>query len=454
MDNEILLLELEQILQTLDTSYYLLAYTNFLYLNLNTYCNFNNNNISTDVIQPFYQPATQYTLNLSNNYSELINIPSISVLNYEDPRNALKNMFNTFHSNLRVRDIIDNNFNDEFSVYSLQTLVNFTIDQNIPLARKFIDLSQVKSGDVIKITQFVSTTFDQQFDFYSFNNNAPTNNIFFEIIINKTSRNWLLINKYSLNNSEKEILIKENSNLIVKNVDYKSVRINGKVKEFKIITLELCDDLDLLNPIVQVKILKYSGFNKFDNVLQSALIMKTLNYVFNEHFDKPYAEMSCRYLSADSFKTFNVINTDGSSSSKIIHKNNHSLAHAVCVACWIQLFCLQHQKYKIKTEKYYSLASDHNFIMKTVLASIFMISGRESEAGANVGKATPEQFRKDCPGLIMDPSPYERYLIASAKNFEIYVNLPIIKSLNLFSEQEIIEYKLCLVYYYYIFLIN
>ena len=69
--------------------------------------------------------------------------------------------------------------------------------------------------------------------------------------------------------------------------------------------------------------------------------MKTLNYVFNEHFNKPYAEMSCKYLSADSFKIFNVINTgDSIASPKFIHKNNHSLAHTVRVTMWIQLMAM------------------------------------------------------------------------------------------------------------------
>ncbi len=90
-----------------------------------------------------------------------------------------------------------------------------------------------------------------------------TNNIInhIEKIRAKNNKNWIIIDKYSINSQESEILLKQNSIFFIEKIDYKVVNIDGKKKEYKIITLEICNDVDffenklLIKKIYKIKIL-------------------------------------------------------------------------------------------------------------------------------------------------------------------------------------------------------
>jgi hypothetical protein len=139
----------------------------------------------------------------------------------------------------------------------------------------------------------------------------------------------------------------------------------------------------------------------------------------------------------------------GNSINDTIYKYNHALAHTVRVASWIQLLYYQDRNYNSNFfQAINSLTRDMEFRMNICIASLFMITGRESEAGFST-RYTDEDLTRDCPGI--QPNPYYRYKTASANNFKLYVNSPEIKDLQLFTEEDIEDYTYCLKYYSYIY---
>jgi hypothetical protein len=428
-----LLSEFDNILYDLDKkdlNYYVLQYTGPIYRELNLYCNYINNKIDTTHIKSY--TTSTFPIWVCNKTIILNNRTNT----YSDTILKINNLYDDYHNDPRIINI-KNNLKDSFYIYSLQTVTNLTQMDNL-LNRSFIDLTYIKPGDIIEISQYISGTMDLQFNFSSFNN-VPTNNIFYKIKINKNNNKWIIINEYSIVPSEAEILIKQGSIFIIQSIDYEVVHINSDVKEYKIITLELCDDTNM--DILKKKILISNGFKPLDNVLKSSLFIETAKYVYEKHFKHAYKESNCKYLTAEPSMQINVIDVKGNSINKTIHKNNHSLAHSIRVACWIQLLYLHNKLYNDDN------TIDHIFLIKTCIASLFMISGRESEADVNTKNIDQNDFERDCPGI--DLNPYERYLKASANNFETYVTT--IQDLNLFSQEEIFDYKYCLEYYYYIF---
>jgi len=435
IDKNRFLFEFDNILYDLDKinlNYYVLQYTGPIYRKINLYCNYINNKIDTTNIESY---NTSTFVNPIRFYNILINLDA-RTNTYSETILQINNLYDNYHNDPRIINM-KNNLKDSFYIYSLQTVTNLTQMDNL-LNRSFIDLTYIKPGDIIEISQYISGTMDLQFDFSSFNN-VPTNNIFYKIKINKNNNKWIIINKYSMEPSEAEILIKQGSIFIIQSIDYEVVRINSDVKEYKIITLELCDDTNM--DILKKKILISNGFKPLDNVLKSSIFIETAKYAYEKHFKHAYKESNCRYLTAEPSIPINITDINGNSINETIHKNNHSLAHSIRVACWIQLLYLHNKLYNDDN------TIDHIFLIKTCIASLFMITGRESEADVSTKDIDRNDFERYCPGI--DFNPYERYLKASANNFETYVRT--IQDLNLFSEEEIFDYKYCLEYYYYIF---
>jgi hypothetical protein len=417
-----------------DSKYYIIQYTDDLYKNLNVYCNYVCNNIQITNMDPYkYENKNLSYKNILGNINISINVET---MDYNDIILVINNIIDNYNNNQQVIQN-KNKLLDVFYTYSLQVVTNFSQMDNL-FNRSLIDLSYIKPGDVIEINQYLSTTFNNQIDFYNFDLNSPTNSIFYKIEINKNNKRWMFINKYSRYSIENEILIKQGSIFIIKSIDYETVYFTNYSKEYKIITMELCDDLDI-DEVVEKKILEINGFKPLDNILKSALFIKSAKYVYDTYFSKPYSESDCIHMGLEKELPVQINYLNGNIENKIIYRYNHSLAHAIRVACWIQLLYLQDIYY------YDNSYISHEFLMKTCIASLFMISGRESEVGFSTGDID-EDIKRDCEKI--QPDPYNRYLEASANNFQKYINE--IK-LNLFSYEDIEDYMYCLRYYYYIY---
>jgi hypothetical protein len=393
LEQERLLGESYKVIKDLDKDkQYVKQYTYRLYRDLNIYCNYIFNNIPTDTYQD---------------------------RNYDDIIATINNIYTLYHQDSRIYQI-KRKLKPYFYIYSSQLITNFT--QMDKLAnRSFIDLSYIKQGDIIQINQYLSGTFNSKFDFSFFVKNTPSNRIFFKIKINKFYTNWIILNEYSEIPQESEILLKQNSIFFIESIDYQVVDIDGIKKEYKIITLELCDvnyyQGNQMYDLITLKLLKLYGFNKFDNILKAPLFIKSLKHVYDTYFTIPYKESHlCKHFSIEAEMEVTIVDNMGNSSQVIIYKYNHALAHTVRVACWIQLLYLQDRLYNELDITIF----DQKFLMKTCIASLFMISGRESEAGFDT-KVSKTTLKVDCPDI--EPNAYQRYLAESANNFEKYIKL-------------------------------
>jgi hypothetical protein len=417
-----------------NNNHYILRYTSTFYQHLNLYCSYINNDLPIH-IKPIKNDAFTKIITLSNGKKINCNVKELIIKppDYEQVCKEIDDIFIKINKDNDFKDIRDN-INDTFEVYSLNDINSFTQIDNI-LSKSLNNFNYTKKGDMILIDQYLSTTFNNKLNFLDFFENK-FNPVLFKIIINKNNNKWLFLNKYSSMNNESEILIKRNSIFIVKDVNFVSIKLESEDKFIKILTLELCDfditDYDNVKFTNSIrKLLTFNGFNKYDNILESPLCLKTLNYVYDNFFRNEFKESWCKPLSIEA--SLEVI-IDGKPFS--IPKCNHSLAHAVRVLCWVQLFCLQEEKYE---GIFYNLSQDQNFVFKTCIASIFMISGRESEAGFGI------EYNGECEGI--EPNPYNRYLIASANNFVKYVKDEIS---YIYTDPEIEDYKFCLIYYFYV----
>jgi hypothetical protein len=443
--------ELEDIIAEYDALgnyYYFLQFSDKLSRNLNIFCYYWYNFINLVVDDYIYNNSTV----IKNVLDKYISF-NVKTINYKHVMDTMNNIYNDYHSDSRII-LIKNEMNDIFNVYSLQHITNFTMMDGL-VNRSFIDLSYIKEGDIIQINQYLSTSFNPTVDFFPFLSDTPANRILLKIQINKNNRNWILINRYSEHPTEFEILLKENSIFIIKRIDYGVVSIKNEngddiKKEYKIISLEICDDLDPIeNKLLINKVLNTLPTHISYHILKAPLFIKVLKYVYTTYFTKPYTESHCIYFDYDNelpcaFTDYMENEYDG-----IIYKYNHALPHTVRVACWIQLLYLQDIIYNSNLfgPRTNSVMNKY-FVLKTCIASIFMISGRESEAGFSTSY-TDEDLTRNCPGI--QPNPYNRYKTASANNFKVYVNLLEIKELNVFTEEEIEDYTYCLKYYSYIY---
>jgi hypothetical protein len=422
-----------------DDNYYILQYTQTLFRSLNTYCCYINNNINILPDLSYHSRATDKEIILSNRTNIMCSIKEMNIINdFNDVCNRIDSIYDNIHTNA----IYKQHIKDEFTVYSLNEIINFN---KMECRLSFLNLSYVKTGDYIMIDQYLSTTFNNNFDFEPFYT-TKTNPVLLKINIKKNNNRWLFINKYSFVQTESEILIKRNSVFIITNIGYINIRIRRRIKSIKLVTLELSDfdmnDRGGLNERLKIST-KINGMNKYDNILKSSLCIKTLHYVYDTLFTRPYQDsLICRDLDIESSMTVNVIHIDGTRNDYTIQRPNHSLNHVVRVVCWIQLVCYQIIKYQ-NTSPHYVFVNNHEFIMKTCIASIFMITGRESEASFS----TPIN-RTTCDRLAAG-HPYTRYFKASSENFKTYIEANRI-TFSLFTDEDIINYAYCLQYYYYI----
>jgi hypothetical protein len=446
-----ILTNLERIVCTHDSANnnYILSYTLTLSKQLNVYCSYISNFINPAVVGDSNRDLSTKTILFQDNTEQEIHLTQLNLThaNYGDVCQSMDNVFNSVHNDpLFNQELI--NLNDEFIVYSLQELLSFCQIDRI-LGRSYIDTSLIKKGDIIEISPYISTTLNPQTQLGEF---YKKNSTLFKIKINKNIKRWLLLNNYSYIPDESEVIIQRGSIFIIENIEYSMIDITrydetGEV-EIKIITLILTDNdsQSFLTQDIIDKTLLVSGMEKYDNVLESNLFLKTINYVYDTHLRHPYKDaiLCPTHLNVGGTATsidFDVY-YDNTVERRTIHRNNHGLAHTIRVACWIQLLCLAKEKYFTDNDIHYQFASNHLFILKTCIASTFMISGRESEVGVGIS-ATRDQ----CPNVDFgtDGSLYLKYKRASADNFKTYMLK--IQRLNLFTQAEIDSYVKCLIFY-------
>jgi len=457
-DSELEIINLQNIIAALDevgNYYYFLQYTGALSQPLNTYCLYLFNDIKEDV-ERYRKIGVDISINVyidDDLTKRTIAFKVPDTFTYNHAMLTMNDIYDKYHKHPGINRI-KNVLAEDFYVYSLQHITNFTMMDGL-LNRSFIDLSHIKEGDVIQISQYLSTSFNSRYNFLPFLSDTPANRVFLKIKINKNNKNWIFLNKYSKYTKEYEILLKQNSIFIVKSINYEIVTIINQndveiKKEYKIITLEISNDINLFeNNLLIKKVLTTLPIEFFYNILKSPLFIKVLKYVYNTYFRKPYTESNCMYFSEDQILNCEYQDDIGNSINDIIYKYNHALAHTVRVASWIQLLYCQDRNYNSEFFRPINrLVRNPKFRMKICIASLFMITGRESEAGFST-RYNDEDLTRNCPGI--QPNPYYRYKSASANNFKLYVNLPEIKELELFTEEDIEDYTYCLKYYSYIY---
>lgn len=124
-------------------------------------------------------------------------------------------------------------FLDTFWLYRFHSICMFDdVDGRI------FDTSSFTPNTILSIPYFMSTSFSPYFEFESLLKN---NTVLLKILVNKSSNNWLFLNNYSHYPQEHEILLNKGIYLHVKNIEYKNIMVAGRVRDIKVVIVELLD---------------------------------------------------------------------------------------------------------------------------------------------------------------------------------------------------------------------
>jgi hypothetical protein len=308
----------------------------------------------------------------------------------------IDSVFDHFHDNIGNLELTDqenallganslgmniiNYISDVFTVYTLQLGYNYLINN-----AEYKNISNMKSGDIFIISQYISTTWGNTTDLGGFYDSVKT---LFRISINKNNRNWLFLNRYSSIPREAEILLRRGSQFIIKNIDTTIINFNGARNEIKVVDLELLNNDNIIENIS--KIYNYSGTsNYYDNPLKSFLFVQSAEYIYQHHLRVAYSDppLVRTLVTTDCsgnkmFKDENLIiniRTGPNNYQHTLNRPNHGLSHTIRVCGAIYYFALLLLKYdptlaNIITPK---------FLLQITTAGLFLISGRDSEMGLN-----------------------------------------------------------------------
>lgn len=219
--------QLETLLKNNDVSKNVLNYTGSLYGTINDYCQYTHFNLNVDnLLQPN---------NLTNN--DMINITDdISSIIYKT---------NTSYGPFL------NNFKDEFILFRAQNFICF----NSPNGDIF-NPGSVKIGDIIYIPYYQSTSYSTNF---SFSNFVRNNTFFFRIKINKNSKKWIFVNKYSQYPEEKEIILDKNVCLYVTGIQYSPIKLfDNNIRDVMFVDVTL---FDTFNDITNANLINQPNHN-------------------------------------------------------------------------------------------------------------------------------------------------------------------------------------------------
>lgn len=435
-----------------------------LYRPLNIFCVYVKNGLilETETIEEYNVPAQSIIINFSDTRPPITVEMKAAVYNYTNYSSVctkLNNCFDGFHDKMKATNHYDA-LNDVFNVYSSQIIYNYmALDSKNMI---YSGISYLKSGDVICIPQYLSTTYNQYASIHNFVKHHST---ILKIHINKTNRRWLFIGNYSRYPVEYEILLKQCCVFSVIGISTNLIETNHIIKEYNVINLELLDiDIetqtpDIITSIMIDKMLLFSGrFNLYDNILLSSVFSFCAEYVYTKYLSKPFADSAQFLIDIGDTELCNDkmilvdvvhhVNVNGTIIS--INRPNHGLAHTLRVCAWIYLYtlnCIKHKQFPEITSDI-----DQNFILQLCVAGLFLVSGRESEAGTN---RSGENDYSNC-GLDEAKVKYYNnlkpvYTKKSAENFRTTCNDHLFRNSKLFLNPDDVElFAYCIEYQYYI----
>jgi hypothetical protein len=227
------------------SSYAVYFYIMDLYLLLDTYCVYIENNIRIDSIAPYINnQQLDITITLPNGILYTIKLPEFNYTYDSICANIDKIISRT---NRKYDKTV---INEQFYVYSFQLLYGVNIINKI-----ILNVSDFKIGDIIQLQHYVSTLLNKDAKIYE----APNKNILFKIKINKNSKCWIYLSAYSNKPTRNTILLQRNSYFVI-----------DKISTFKHLEQEL--------PLFEVSL--------FDTLEPS--IVHSNECVINDNFRYPF----------------------------------------------------------------------------------------------------------------------------------------------------------------------
>ena len=226
----------EKIVSNYDVNRYILYYTGGGYTPIGTICDYNhfmlNNQIRLVDIEYnnkliTFSNGTNFVVTYNETVSDLAKLNAV-VRSIDNTITRIRND-PEYEKNLEI-------VADEFYVYRMQNYMCI----NSPNGDQF-NLSTIKSGTLIYIPRFLSTSFSTSYNYNSF---VMANTFLYRIKVKKSSKKWIILNKYSEYPSESEILLNMDCYFVVKGLDNVPIKLSNDVRDIKVLDVVLCDTLD------------------------------------------------------------------------------------------------------------------------------------------------------------------------------------------------------------------
>ena len=169
---------------------------------------------------------------------------------------------------------------DEFIVYRMQNFMCI----NSPTGDQF-NVSIIKPNNILYMPRFLSTSFTTNYNYFSF---LKTNTFLFRIRIKKSSKRWIVLNRYSEHPNEAEILLNRNCFFVVLEKNDYPLNLGGQLRDITVIDLLLCDDMveamaAVDNPTIKILNMNDEDYEKTQsNVVQLSKSGKTTPTYFDQ----------------------------------------------------------------------------------------------------------------------------------------------------------------------------
>jgi len=453
IDNNNAIELLHKIIFRIDNLNYILHYTGNLYLSLNTYSIYKFSNIDA-------RSADEYNFNSrpfiipsfigGNDLNKQVDSITIHGRDFDNVINEITRVYTTYHTDPIMIDTKARFLNEEFNVYSFQKIFSFKGDKFEKL-----DIFNLKSGDVIILQQYLSTTYiiDTNLDIF-----FEKSNIVFNIKINKSSSNWLYLGKYSFAGSENEILLNRGSILIFEKITYELVKSGGNMVDIAMLHFKLENDVANLNN--DSKFIS-NNVNYYDQLFQTQSYITILKYLFNNYINIPYEDANKieqipgTNITDIKWKFEFNIDTIYKNNTKSTFRPNHGIVHAIRVSIFVYIYLLYIKKFGYihpdnNTNRWDNII-DPKFILKTIICSLFLVSGRKSEQ-AYYKLHDFEKYYQLIPGsyhtkdIAYYSDAYNNYVINSSNYFIESINRTDTK---LFTPDDINKFANCIKYNHY-----
>ncbi|ARF09674.1 hypothetical protein Indivirus_2_53 [Indivirus ILV1] len=232
-----ILASIERLIFNHDVDRYVFCYTTNAYSSINLYCQYLNLGINSQNINYPGPVNINRAISFSDNTISNIN-QNVNVI-YGNMNNIINGISTTIQICRNDQNYINSlvSIKDEFFTIRAQNFISF----NSPNGDIF-NPSILKTGGIIYIPFFASSFFKT--NSYSYPNFIYSNTFLFKIRINKNSRKWIMLNKYSQYDTESEVLFDKDIFFTIENYKYKSIKWNDqKYRDILVINVKLCDTL-------------------------------------------------------------------------------------------------------------------------------------------------------------------------------------------------------------------